>query len=62
MLVPLPLGLMYLGRYYLLLTSFSFVSMGHGVEVTSGLDGLASGIAALAFTGMSIAVLPICSG
>ncbi|XP_028767181.1 phospho-N-acetylmuramoyl-pentapeptide-transferase homolog [Neltuma alba] len=61
MLVPLPLGLMYLGRYYQLLTSFSFVSMGHGVEITNGLDGLASGIAALAFIGMSIAVLPICS-
>ncbi|XP_054778664.1 phospho-N-acetylmuramoyl-pentapeptide-transferase homolog isoform X2 [Prosopis cineraria] len=62
MLVPLPLGLVYLGQYYRLLTSFSFVSMGHGVEITNGLDGLASGIAALAFIGMSIAVLPICSG
>ncbi|KAI9126974.1 hypothetical protein K1719_001533 [Acacia pycnantha] len=61
MLVPLPLGLVYLGRYYQLLTSFSFVSMGHGVETTCGLDGLASGLAALAFIGMSIAVLPVCS-
>ncbi|KAF7840463.1 phospho-N-acetylmuramoyl-pentapeptide-transferase-like protein isoform X1 [Senna tora] len=60
-LVPLPLGLMYLGRYYQLLTSFCFVSMGHGVEITNGLDGLASGTAALAFIGMAIAVLPICS-
>ncbi|RDX62944.1 Phospho-N-acetylmuramoyl-pentapeptide-transferase-like protein, partial [Mucuna pruriens] len=61
MLVPLPLGLVYLGRYYQFLTSFCFVSMGHGVKITDTLDGLAGGTAALAFTGMSIAVLPICS-
>lgn len=61
MLVPLPLGLVYLGRCYQLLTSFCFVSMGHGVKLADALDGLAGGIAALAFTGMSIAVLPICS-
>lgn len=36
--------------------------MGHGVKLADALDGLAGGIAALAFTGMSIAVLPICSG
>ncbi|MED6147481.1 Phospho-N-acetylmuramoyl-pentapeptide-transferase [Stylosanthes scabra] len=61
MLVPLPPGLMYLGRYYQILTSFSFVSVGHGIKLADALDGLAGGTAALAFTGMSIAVLPICS-
>ncbi|KAF5475157.1 hypothetical protein F2P56_006992 [Juglans regia] len=63
MLLPLPgpVGLVYLGRCYLLLTSFCFVSMGNGVNLTDGLDGLAGGTAALAFIGMSIAVLPICS-
>ncbi|OIV95776.1 hypothetical protein TanjilG_20226 [Lupinus angustifolius] len=61
MLVPLPLGLVYLGRYYKLLTSFCFVSVGHGMKFADALDGLAGGTAALAFTGMSIAVLPICS-
>lgn len=35
--------------------------MGNGVNLTDGLDGLAGGAAALAFIGMSIAVLPICS-
>lgn len=33
MLVPLPLGLVHLGRYYQFLTSFCFVSMGHGVKL-----------------------------
>eukprot|EP00257_Ricinus_communis_P023054 XP_015582946.1 phospho-N-acetylmuramoyl-pentapeptide-transferase homolog isoform X1 [Ricinus communis] len=63
MIVPLPgpLGLVCLGRFYLLLTSFCFVSMGNGIDLTDGLDGLAGGTAALAFIGMSIAVLPICS-
>ncbi|GMN43282.1 hypothetical protein TIFTF001_012482 [Ficus carica] len=62
MLVPLPapLGLVHLGKWYLMLTSFCLVSMGNGVNLTDGLDGLAGGIAALAFVGMSIAVLPIC--
>lgn len=63
MLVPLPaLGLVYLGKCYLALASFCFVSMGNGVNLTDGLDGLAGGTAALAFIGMSIAVLPVCSG
>lgn len=35
--------------------------MGNGVNLTDGLDGLAGGAAALAFLGMSIVVLPICS-
>ncbi|KAJ6416875.1 hypothetical protein OIU84_002707 [Salix udensis] len=61
MLVPLPvLGLICLGKYYSLLTSFCFVSMGNGINLMDGLDGLAAGTAALAFVGMSIAVLPIC--
>ncbi|WJX26979.1 phospho-N-acetylmuramoyl-pentapeptide-transferase [Trifolium repens] len=61
-LLPLPLlGLVHLGRYYQLLTSCCFVSMGHGVKLADALDGLAGGTAALAFIGMSIAVLPICS-
>ncbi|KAL5716324.1 phospho-N-acetylmuramoyl-pentapeptide-transferase [Ranunculus cassubicifolius] len=61
MLVPLPapLGLVYLGKLYAYLTSFCFVSMGNGLNLTDGLDGLAGGTAALAFVGMSIAVLPI---
>uniref|UniRef100_A0A5B6YP85 Phospho-N-acetylmuramoyl-pentapeptide-transferase n=2 Tax=Davidia involucrata TaxID=16924 RepID=A0A5B6YP85_DAVIN len=63
MLVPLPspLGLVFLGKCYLFLTSFCFVSMANGINLTDGLDGLAGGTAALAFIGMSIAVLPICS-
>ncbi|KAL3522688.1 hypothetical protein ACH5RR_015522 [Cinchona calisaya] len=59
--IPAPVGLLYLGTFYPLLTSFCFVSMANGVNLTDGLDGLAGGTAALAFTGMSIAVLPICS-
>lgn len=64
MLVPLPSplgGLICLGKLYLLLTSFYFVSMGNLVKATDGLDGLAGGIAALAFVAMAIVVLPICS-
>ncbi|XP_062080431.1 uncharacterized protein LOC133785193 [Humulus lupulus] len=34
--------------------------MGNRVNLTYGLDGLAGGTVALAFVGMSIAVLPIC--
>lgn len=65
MLVPLPSplgGLICLGKLYLLLTSFYFVSMGNLLKATDGLDGLAGGIAALAFVAMAIVVLPICSG
>ncbi|KAH0870845.1 hypothetical protein HID58_077867 [Brassica napus] len=63
MLVPLPspLRLICLGKLYLLLTSLYFVSMGNLVKATDGLDGLAGGIAALAFVAMAIVVLPICS-
>ncbi|KAI7741470.1 hypothetical protein M8C21_007519 [Ambrosia artemisiifolia] len=59
--LPLPLGLVCMGGSYVLLTSLCFVSMANGMELTDGLDGLAGGTAALAFIGMSIAVLPICS-
>lgn len=63
MLVPLPsLGLVYLGKFYLFFTAFCFAAMGNGLNLTDGLDGLAGGTAALAFIGMSIAVLPISSG
>lgn len=60
--LPVPVGLVCLGNGYLFLTSFCFVSMANGINLTDGLDGLAGGTAALAFIGMSIAVLPICSG
>lgn len=63
-LVPLPppVGPLYLGKWYLPLTAFCFAAMGNGVNLTDGLDGLAGGTAALAFIGMSIAVLPIYPG
>ncbi|CAA7397727.1 unnamed protein product [Spirodela intermedia] len=57
--LPQPLGLVYLGKFYLPLITFCFVSMGNGVNLTDGLDGLAGGTSALAFIGMSVAVLPI---
>lgn len=60
--LPGPLGLVCLGKLYPVLTSFCFVSMANGVNLSDGLDGLAAGTAALAFIGMSIVVLPICSG
>lgn len=60
--LPAPLGLVSLGKFYPVLTSFCFVSMANGINLTDGLDGLAAGTAALAFIGMSIVVLPICSG
>ncbi|KAG6583919.1 Phospho-N-acetylmuramoyl-pentapeptide-transferase-like protein, partial [Cucurbita argyrosperma subsp. sororia] len=59
--MPAPLGLVFLGKCYMWLTSFCFVSMGYGINQTDGLDGLAGGTAALAFIGMAIAVLPISS-
>ncbi|XP_020098157.1 phospho-N-acetylmuramoyl-pentapeptide-transferase homolog [Ananas comosus] len=58
--LPPPLGLVYLGRLYLGLTTFCFAATGNGVNLTDGLDGLAGGAAALAFMGMSVAVLAIC--
>lgn len=60
--LPRPLGPLYLGKWYLPLTAFCFAAMANGVNLTDGLDGLAGGTAALAFIGMSIAVLPIYPG
>ncbi|KAH0467656.1 hypothetical protein IEQ34_002689 [Dendrobium chrysotoxum] len=57
--LPQPFGLVYLGKYYLTLTTFCFAAMGNGVNLTDGLDGLAGGVAAWAFIGMSIAILAI---
>ncbi|XP_020270395.1 phospho-N-acetylmuramoyl-pentapeptide-transferase homolog [Asparagus officinalis] len=61
-LVPLPPphGIAYLGKYYLVMTTFSFVAMGNGLNLADRLDGLVGGVSALAFIGMSVAVLPIC--
>lgn len=56
------MGIMYLGKFYLVMTVFCFASMTNGVNLTDGLDGLAGGCAALAFIGMSVAVLAICPG
>ncbi|GER24586.1 phospho-n-acetylmuramoyl-pentapeptide-transferase, partial [Striga asiatica] len=60
--LPAPIGLVCLGKFYPILTVLCFVSMANGMNITNGLDGLAAGTAALAFIGMSIVVLPICSG
>ncbi|XP_020597047.1 phospho-N-acetylmuramoyl-pentapeptide-transferase homolog [Phalaenopsis equestris] len=57
--LPQPFGLLYLGKYYLALTTFCFAAMSNGVNLTDGLDGLAGGVAAWAFIGMSVAVLAI---
>ncbi|XP_051128501.1 phospho-N-acetylmuramoyl-pentapeptide-transferase homolog isoform X2 [Andrographis paniculata] len=59
--LPAPLGLVCLQKSYPALTAFCFVSMANGINLTDGLDGMAAGTAALAFIGMSIVVLPICS-
>ncbi|KAI4304476.1 hypothetical protein MLD38_039979 [Melastoma candidum] len=63
MLIPLPspLGLVCLGKLYFLLTSICFVSTGNGITMIDGVDGMAGGVAALAFIAMSIVVLPICA-
>lgn len=60
--LPPPLGLAYLGKYYLAVTIVCFVAMTYGVNLTDELDGLVGGVSALAFIGTSIAVLPICPG
>lgn len=60
--LPAPLGLICMGGFYPVFASFCFVFLANGVNLSDGLDGLAGGTAAVAFVGMSIAVLPICSG
>ncbi|KAE8671824.1 Phospho-N-acetylmuramoyl-pentapeptide-transferase-like protein [Hibiscus syriacus] len=40
MLVPLPLGLLFLGKLYLLLTPLCSLSMGKGVNLADGLEAL----------------------
>ncbi|KAG0461024.1 hypothetical protein HPP92_021321 [Vanilla planifolia] len=57
--LPRPFGPLYLGKYYLALTAFCFAAMGNGVNLTDGLDGLAGGVAAWAFIGMSMASIAI---
>ncbi|CAA0832335.1 Phospho-N-acetylmuramoyl-pentapeptide-transferasehomolog [Striga hermonthica] len=59
--LPAPIGLVCLGKFYPILSVLCFVSMANGMNITNGLDGLAAGTGALAFLGMSIVVLPICS-
>lgn len=51
-----------MGRYYLALTTFCFAATGNGVNLTDGLDGLAGGVAAWAFMGLSFAILAISPG
>lgn len=58
--LPPPHGFAVLGKYYLAVTTFCFVAMGNGVNLTDRLDGLVAGVSALAFIGMSVAVLPVC--
>ncbi|XP_020099477.1 phospho-N-acetylmuramoyl-pentapeptide-transferase homolog [Ananas comosus] len=60
-LVPLPppYGLLCMEKSYPVLTVVCFVAMGTGVNLTDGLDGLAGGVAAVAFIGMAVAALPI---
>ncbi|XP_065851703.1 uncharacterized protein [Euphorbia lathyris] len=59
--LPRPFGLVCIGKYYLWLTVLCFVAMGNGIDLAGGPDGLAGGIAALAFVGMLIVMLPICA-
>ncbi|KAJ3685129.1 hypothetical protein LUZ61_014293 [Rhynchospora tenuis] len=60
-LIPLPssFGLQYLGSFYFVATMFCFLATPNGVAMTDGIDGLATGTAALAFLGMSVAVLAL---
>ena len=62
LLLPEPLKHWNLGAWYLPLTAFCFAAMSNGVNLTDGLDGLAAGSAAAAFSGMAMAALNICPG
>lgn len=44
------------------LATFCFAAMSNALNLTDGLDGLAAGTAAAAYTGMALAVLPISPG
>ncbi|BBM98846.1 phospho-N-acetylmuramoyl-pentapeptide-transferase [Marchantia polymorpha subsp. ruderalis] len=55
--LPAPVGLLYVGKWYMALTSFCCTAMSNGVNLTDGLDGLAGGTVAVAFIGMAVAVL-----
>eukprot|EP00850_Spirogloea_muscicola_P019178 SM000185S04037 [mRNA] locus=s185:146626:148913:+ [translate_table: standard] len=57
--LPQPLGLWYAGKWCLPLSVFTYAAMSNGVNLTDGADGLAAGVAAAAFFGMTVAVLPI---
>ncbi|KAJ3695237.1 hypothetical protein LUZ60_000614 [Juncus effusus] len=59
-LMPLPSGLQNLGSfYYLVISTFCLATMGSAVSATDGVDGLAGGVSALSFIGMSVAVLAL---
>jgi phospho-N-acetylmuramoyl-pentapeptide-transferase len=51
-----------MGKLYLVLATICSLSMGTGVTLVDGLDGLAGGVSALALAGLSIAALPVCAG
>ncbi|KAG6549107.1 hypothetical protein Mapa_009333 [Marchantia paleacea] len=55
--IPAPVGPLYVGKWYMALTSFCCTAMSNGVNLTDGLDGLAGGTVAAAFIGMAVAVL-----
>uniref|UniRef100_A0A453EF08 Phospho-N-acetylmuramoyl-pentapeptide-transferase n=1 Tax=Aegilops tauschii subsp. strangulata TaxID=200361 RepID=A0A453EF08_AEGTS len=59
--LPPPFGLAFMGKLYLVMATVCSLSMGTGVTLVDGLDGLAGGVAALALVGLSVAALPICS-
>ncbi|GAB2228689.1 hypothetical protein Droror1_Dr00022812 [Drosera rotundifolia] len=61
MLIPLPsIGLLNMGKSYRLLSTLALVVMANATNLSDRFDGMSSGVAALAFVGLSIAVLPIC--
>lgn len=59
LLLPQPFNHWNLGKWYLPLMVFCFVSMSNAVNLTDGVDGLAAGTAAAAFLGMALAVMRV---